>query len=46
MNRKRWSSSLIRDIVDNIQNKEGNLIVPIIGQGVYQVKENGKVYSI
>ena len=46
MNKKRWSASLIRDIVDSIQDPEGNRIIPIIGQGVYQVNENGKEYSI
>ena len=46
MNKKRWSTSLIRDIVDSIQDPEGNRIIPIIGQGVYQVNENGKEYSI
>ena len=47
MNSKRWSASLIRDIVDNIQDQEeGNRIIPIIGQGVYQVNDNGKDYSI
>ncbi len=46
MNRKRWSASLIRDIVDSIQDSEGNRIIPIIGQGVYQVNDNGKDYSI
>lgn len=46
MNRKKWSASLIRDIVDSIQDSEGNRIIPIIGQGVYQVNDNGKEYSI
>ena len=46
MNRKRWSASLIRDIVDNIKDQEGNRIIPIIGQGVYQVNDIGKEYSI
>ena len=46
MNKKKWSASLIRDIVDSIQDQEGNRIIPIIGQGVYQVNDNGKVYSI
>ena len=46
MNKKRWSVSLIRDIVDSIQDQEGNRIIPIIGQGVYQVNDKGKKYSI
>lgn len=46
MNRKKWSVSLIRDIVDSIQDQEGNRIIPIIGQGVYQVNDNGKEYTI
>lgn len=46
MEKKRWSTSLIQDIVDNIQDQEGNRIVPIIGQGIYQVNDEGKEYTI
>ncbi|MBR1548480.1 MAG: toll/interleukin-1 receptor domain-containing protein [Prevotella sp.] len=46
MNRKKWSASLISDIVDSIKDQEGNRIIPIVGQGVYQVSDGGRVYSI
>ena len=46
MNKKKWSPSLIKDLVDNIQDEEGNRIIPIIGQGVYQVNDGGRKYTI
>lgn len=42
----KWSASLIRDIVDNIRDPEGNRIIPIIGQGVFYVVDEEKEYSI
>ena len=44
--RKKWSASLIRDIVDCIRDQEGNRIIPIIGQGAYQVVDDDIKYSI
>ena len=46
MKNKKWSASLIKDIVDSIQDPEGNRIIPIIGQGVYRVHDKGKEYSV
>ena len=46
MNKKKWSPSLIKDLVENIQGEEGNCIIPIIGQGVYQVNDGGRKYTI
>lgn len=41
-----WSKELIKDIVDNITDPEGNKIVPIIGSGVYHAFEDGKKYTL
>lgn len=42
---KKWTDTLIEDIVRNITDPE-HMIVPIIGTGVFYVVENGTEYSI
>ena len=45
MNEKKWTDTLIKDIVSNITDSE-HMIVPIIGTGVYHAIENDTVFNI
>ena len=45
MNEKKWTDTLIKDIVSNITDSE-HMIVPIIGTGVYHAIENDTEFNI